>query len=72
MLKAHKEIGLNEDLEYVAKFLKSISKASNFDMTLMFMDKKEKGDLKEIINAVKAVSTLEKELLRDLEKIYNL
>ncbi len=72
IFKVQKEHGLADDLEYVGKFLKSISKASSFDMTLMFMDSKEKGDLKEIMKTLKSSSSFDKDLLKDLEKIYNL
>lgn len=40
-------------------------------MTLMFMDTKEKNDLREIIKAIKASSEIDKELVKELEKIYN-
>lgn len=40
-------------------------------MTLMFMDSKEKNDLKEIINAIKNSSEIENDLVKELVKIYN-
>ncbi len=41
-------------------------------MTLMFMDGKEKGYLKEIMKAVKQAKEVDKALLKELENIYNL
>lgn len=40
-------------------------------MTLMFMDNKEKNDLKEIIKAVKNSSEIENDLVKEIVKIYN-
>ena len=73
MLKALREKGVSEDPEHAGKFLKSISKANSFDMTLMFMDSKEKTDLKEILRELKNATTpLDLGLLKELDKIYNL
>ncbi len=72
MMRVIKEHGLKEDLNAIAKLLRSLAKASNFDMTLMFMDSKEKNDLKEIMKAIKASTSLDKGLTKELENIYNL
>ena len=53
IMKVLKDHGLSEDISRTANLIKSLSKASSFDMTLMFMDSKEKNDLKEIVQAVK-------------------
>jgi len=71
-LKVTKEHGLKERIEDVAKLLKSVSKASSFDMTLMFMDTKERNDLKEIMKAINDSKEIERDLVKDLNKIYNL
>jgi hypothetical protein len=50
ILKSLKEHGVKEDILHTFSFMLSIAKASNFDMTLMFMDNQEKKDIKEIIS----------------------
>jgi hypothetical protein len=37
----------------------------------MFMDSKEKNDLKEIIQAIKNSSEIENDLVKEIVKIYN-
>ncbi|CDW85227.1 rna polymerase ii-associated protein 3 isoform 2 [Stylonychia lemnae] len=65
------EYGLSEDIKHSAQLIKSLAKASSFDMTLMFMDSKEKNDLKQIINAIKNSSEIENDLVKEIVKIYN-
>lgn len=49
ILSAFAQHGLKDsDIEKTSQFLVSLSKADNFDMTLMFADDKEKKDLKAI------------------------
>lgn len=71
-MKVSKEYGIKDNVINVAKLIRSLAKASNFDMTLMFMDSKEKNDLKEIMKAIKDSSEVDKELVKELDKIYNL
>lgn len=40
-------------------------------MTLMFMDNKEKNDLKQIIQAVKNTPDIDNSLVKEILKIYN-
>lgn len=59
MLKAAREHGLGDDIGFVAQLLVSLAKAASFDMTLMFMDAKERSDLKEILRAVNAAADVD-------------
>lgn len=51
ILKAVNEHGLSEGegITHAGKLIAALGKCSNFDMTLMFMDSKEKKDLVNII-----------------------
>jgi len=56
VLKAVNDFGITEGAEgqaHAAKLLVALGKASSFDMTLMFMDQKEKRDLVNIIQTIK-------------------
>lgn len=70
-MKVVKDFGLHEDIKISAQLIVSLSKANSFDMTLMFMDNKEKNDLKEIIKAVKNSSDIDNSLVKEILKIYN-
>lgn len=72
-MKVLKEYGLSNesDLKHTAELIKSLAKASSFDMTLMFMDSKEKNDLKEIVKAIKNSTSIENEVVKEIVKIYN-
>jgi hypothetical protein len=50
-LKVVNDHGLTEDegIIHAGKLIAALGKCSNFDMTLMFMDSKEKKDLVNII-----------------------
>jgi hypothetical protein len=65
------EYGLKDDVNYVSKLMISLSKASSFDMTLMFMDSKEKKDLINIIQELKK-ATIDKDTLKKLDNIYKI
>ena len=47
-----------------------LSKASSFDMTLMFMDSQEKKDITEIIKTLKSHDSVDKSALSKLESTY--
>lgn len=49
VLAEHGITGDEEALVHAAKLLAALGKASNFDMTLMFMDKNERKDLVSIV-----------------------
>lgn len=60
-----------ENIEQTANMMVSFSKASQFDMTLMFMDSKEKKDLIKIVQEVKKAG-IDKEVLKKIEQIYKI
>ena len=41
------------DKDWLGKFLLSLSKANNFEMTLMFVGEKEKKNIEEIVSKIK-------------------
>ena len=59
-----------DSCKHTAEFLLSLSKASNFDMTLMFVDETEKKDLGTIISAVKKLCS-GSDLVQRLNAAYN-
>jgi len=62
-----------ENLEHAGKLLAALGKSANFDMTLMFMDSKEKKDLVNIIQALKKPTAgTDKEVLKQIDSIYKL
>ena len=65
-------IGDEEALVHAGKLISSLGKCSNFDMTLMFMDSKEKKDLVTIVQTLKKSSVVDKEVLKQLDSIYKL
>jgi hypothetical protein len=70
ILKSLKEHGLKEDPQHVCEFLVTLAKAQNFDMTLMFIDKQEKQDIKEILTTLKKQDGIDKASLSKFESIY--
>lgn len=56
LLSAITEHGLSSDdgAKHAGEFLASMSKASSFDMTLMFIDDAEKKSIKQIMSAAKS------------------
>ena len=66
------EYGLKEDIVRVAKLMVALSKASSFDMTLMFMDKTEKKDLIHIIQEIKKSGQVDQDILKKIDAIYNI
>jgi hypothetical protein len=73
ILKAVVDHGLgdNEGITHAAHLLVALSQANNFDMTLMFMDSKEKKDLVTIIGKLKG-ATLDADVLKKINNIYKL
>lgn len=73
IMKVLKEYGISsaEDVKCTAQLIQSLAKASSFDMTLMFMDSKEKNDLKEIVKAIKNSSDVDNSLVKEIVNIYN-
>jgi hypothetical protein len=63
-------IGEEEGQAHAAKLLVAVSKASSFDMTLMFIDTKEKKDLANIIQTIK--KTADKDVIKQIDTIYKL
>jgi hypothetical protein len=72
MMRVLKEYGLKDDVVYVGSIMCSLSKTSNFDMTLMFMDSKEKKDLIEIVQELKRNDKIDKDMIKILDQIYKL
>lgn len=64
ILTALKDYGLKEDATHVINFLETLTTASNFDMTLMFMDSQEKKDLTTILQALKQDSSISTDQLK--------
>jgi hypothetical protein len=54
--------------KHAGEFLASLSKASNFDMTLMFIDDSEKKTIAEIIKEAKKQS--DKSTIKKLDEVY--
>ena len=55
------------DKEWVGKFMLSLSKANQFDMTLMFVGEKEKKCVGEIVSKIKKFDTA---LAKKVEESY--
>jgi hypothetical protein len=74
ILKVINDTGLSDSdgITHAAQLLIALSKASSFDMTLMFMDSKEKKDLVNIIQTIKKTSTVEKDIMKQIDNIYKL
>lgn len=63
----------DEDLVHAAKLIVALGKASNFDMTLMFMDTLEKKDLVHIVQTLKKnADKLDSEVVKQIDSIYKL
>ena len=71
MMNAIKTHGL-EDPQHTSQFLLSLSKASSFDMTMMFMSSAEKKDLAEILRSLKSAQGIDKTTLSKLESTYSI
>lgn len=73
ILRAVVEHGLGdaEGVEHAAKLLVALAQGNNFDMTLMFMDSKEKKDLVTIIGKLKT-GAIDAEVLKKINNIYKL
>jgi hypothetical protein len=60
-------------ITHAAKLLAALGKCISFDMTLMFMDAKEKKDLVNIIQTIKKnTDKVDKEVLKQIDTIYKL
>ena len=63
VIKVLKDVGTKEDLSHSGNLLLSLSKCANFDMTLMFIDSKEKKQVNEIIGEIKAANAVDKQVI---------
>lgn len=76
ILKVLNEQGIKGDddsLKHAAGLMCALGKASGFDMTLMFMDAKEKKDLVNIVQTLKKNSDkLDKETIKQIDTIYKI
>lgn len=77
ILKVLLDFGLTgeaaDGIIHAAKLMVALSKAASFDMTLMFMDGKEKKDLISIVNTLKKNSDkVDKDILKQIDSIYKI
>ena len=70
VIRTLKDFGLSADAPHVANFLSSLSKASNFDMTMMFVDSKERKEIADLISELKKKEGVEKGLISKVEAAY--
>jgi hypothetical protein len=75
ILKAVADFGLSSDegLQHAAGLMAALGKASNFDMTLMFMDSQEKKLLVQIVQALKGSSAkLDQAIVKQIDSVYKI
>jgi hypothetical protein len=75
ILKTLADFGLQDEegLKHASALMAAMGKASSFDMTLMFMDSKEKKDLVSIVQSLKKnADKLDKEIMRQVDTIYKI
>lgn len=75
ILKVLVDFSLSDEagLTHASKLMAALSKASSFDMTLMFMDTKEKKDLVTIVQTLrKNADKLDKEVMKQVDSIYKI
>jgi hypothetical protein len=64
------EVGAEKDPKHATDFLISLSKSSNFDMTLMFLEDKEKKDILLILKALEKEKSVDSAKIKKIKSIY--
>lgn len=59
ILQSLAEVGVEKDSKHTADFLISLSKSSNFDMTLMFLEDKEKKDILVVLKGLEKEKSID-------------